>query len=279
MAKKNARGSAVKKRNPRGTRAPSSAGKANESSKRDVRSRRAPYGIRKALVSIPLRLVAARLMKGWSQEEAAERIGITTPTLRPLETGEALGYVEELLVRIADVYGTSLDFLFGRTESAIERFLNARPDVQSAVLSGITGGVERLVQSRESLRYIDSLVGMAANELPDWSSLQAFRDRPDTQRMAIIQSMVQTIGRLSSDREALKYVTALIHQLFASTTANYSLAREEAALSHSLTTIDRMFGKKDEFTPSRFAVKEVQPPVKGKRTSKQARAKKPSRKK
>jgi transcriptional regulator with XRE-family HTH domain len=247
-----------------------------------------PLGPRKSGIGVPIRLVAIRLLKGWSQSEAASQIGITPGVLRALESGKKFGIVEELLVRIADVYGTSLDHIYGRAESAIQRFAASTPEVQSAQLNGVMSGLARLAQSSEALQYIDELVKMAADELPEWPSLQLFLNAPATERSALLHEIALTVSRLARDRTAVNYLGALILQFAKSGDATpkyaYSMERDQTALSHSLTAIERAFGKSEQaaagLTPSRYRVVDASPTSAGKKaksnTNKTAR--KPARK-
>lgn len=258
------------------------------------KTRGKPLGIRKASVGIPSRLVAIRMLKGWSQAEAAERIGISAPSLRALETGQKLGMLEELLVHVADVYGSSLDYIYGRSDSAVERFANASPDIQGMQMNGIMTALARLTQSPETLRFVDELVTMAANELPDWQSLQSFRDSPAPQRMSMLQQLALTVARLARDRDAIKYLSAIILQYAqisgaepATPKYTYSVERDEQTLSHNLTAIERVFGRTDpnkmpQLTPSRFKVAEApvaKKKAKRKKTSKARSVKIPAKKK
>jgi putative transcriptional regulator len=252
-------------------------------------SKRKLFAAHNPELEIPARLLAMRHMKGWSQSEAAEYLGISASVLRALETGKARASYEDL-IRIADVYGTSLDHLFGRSESVIERFSSATSEVQSANLSGIMVGIARLTQNPEALRYIDELATMAANELPDWPSFQSYRDSPAPQRMAMLEQLAQTIARLVRDRDAVKYVGAIILQFARtagiapeSSVSTYSMERDEDFLTHTMTNIERLFHNKEMMTPSRFTVDEtpIEKPkkAKGKSKEKTRSVRKPARKK
>ncbi len=54
-----------------------------------------------------------RAEQGWTQEKAAQAIGITTRNYQYLEAGKLPKY--DTLLRIADVYQVSLDWLVGRS--------------------------------------------------------------------------------------------------------------------------------------------------------------------
>ena len=56
-----------------------------------------------------------RMKRGWSQEHAAERLGLTSGSLSRMERG-VRGLSVELLACIGALYGVSMDYLiFGRT--------------------------------------------------------------------------------------------------------------------------------------------------------------------
>ena len=213
-------------------------------------------------VVIPNRLAAIRALKGWNQVEAAQRVGISAWALRALETGESFGLAEEMLLRIADVYGCALDQIFGRKESGIERFASASPEVQSAQLHGLMSHISRLSQNTEVLAYIDEIVAVLSHELPTWEALQAFRGKPAPRRMAILNDLISAFVRIARDPEVIKYLGALVMR-FAQDPSEaryaYSVERDEHAFSHTLTNIERMFGRGDPntepvLTPSRFKV-------------------------
>jgi transcriptional regulator with XRE-family HTH domain len=206
------------------------------------------------------------LNNGWSQAVAAARIGISPTALRAMETGDDFGLVEELLARVADVYGVSMDHIYGRSETAMDRFAAANVEVQSAQLNGIMSALAKMSQKPEVLAYFDELVSMLGNELPSWSSLQSFRDRTSQERMAMLQEGALALSRLTGDRRAVNYIGALVLQ-FAGKEAvprgAYSLDREEHTLSRKLTDIDRVFGRDpargQDLTPSRYLVRDVEP--------------------
>jgi transcriptional regulator with XRE-family HTH domain len=227
--------------------------------------------VRKPRVGIPARLTAIRTLKGWSQNEAAEAIGISPYQLRELETGDRPSAADELLVRVADGYGASLDHIYGRSESAIERYAAATPEVQSTQIGGILAGLALMTQNRETLQFVDELVTMLANELPDWKSLQSFHDAPAPERMTMLQELANAVGRLVRDRTAIKYVGALVLR-YAMTSSGetphhtYSIERDEASLSHRLNAIEHMFGHSDSsqtshLTPSRYKVADARPVI------------------
>ncbi len=65
------------------------------------------------------RLHALRLESGLRQQEIADRIGVGFTTLSGYEVGRNEASAEAL-VRLADIYGVSLDYLMCRTDEKID---------------------------------------------------------------------------------------------------------------------------------------------------------------
>lgn len=55
-------------------------------------------------------LISLRKIHGYSQDELAEKIGVTRQTLSKYETGESLPDIERCK-RLADIFGVSMDDL------------------------------------------------------------------------------------------------------------------------------------------------------------------------
>ncbi|AYB41016.1 helix-turn-helix domain-containing protein [Brevibacillus laterosporus] len=63
------------------------------------------------------RFKALRELKGWTQQEAAEALGITRPTIAGYESKSKFRVPrEENLIHIANEFGVSVDYLLGRTD-------------------------------------------------------------------------------------------------------------------------------------------------------------------
>lgn len=212
---------------------------------------------------IAARLVAIRTLKGWSLKEAAETIGIPLLALRKLETGLSAELPE--LIKAADAYGTSLDYICGRSPSPIERFALARPELQRAQLNSLLTGLAQETLNIETLRLLDELGTMLAHELPNWPSLRTYGQSAQADRAARLTSLAQAIGRLAREPAALNVLAALVLRLGRGAQgevprATYSLEREEVALGHQLSAIAQMFGRASDarpaLTPSRYRVPE-----------------------
>lgn len=63
------------------------------------------------------RLKQLRLQRRWSQQELAQRAGLTQPDLCRMEQGRVRQPRLGVLTRVADALGVSLDYLAGRTEA------------------------------------------------------------------------------------------------------------------------------------------------------------------
>lgn len=57
----------------------------------------------------------ARLIHGYSQNEVAAKIGVSKMQISKWETGDGSAPNLSRLIQLADVYGTSIDQLVGRT--------------------------------------------------------------------------------------------------------------------------------------------------------------------
>ena len=66
-------------------------------------------------MSLPQRMKALRLERGWRQEEAAERLALSMSAYCRYELGKREP-AASALSRMADVYGVSADYLLGRTD-------------------------------------------------------------------------------------------------------------------------------------------------------------------
>ena len=53
--------------------------------------------------------------RDWSQAAVAEKIGISQPNYSKYELGK-VNIPVEMLIKLADLYGTSVDYLVGRTD-------------------------------------------------------------------------------------------------------------------------------------------------------------------
>jgi transcriptional regulator with XRE-family HTH domain len=56
-----------------------------------------------------------RLDKGYTQKQIAEMLGISQNTYSQYEIG-VLNYPVDVIIKLADFYGTTTDYLLGRTD-------------------------------------------------------------------------------------------------------------------------------------------------------------------
>ena len=57
-----------------------------------------------------------RLDKGYTQKQIAEMLGISQNTYSQYEIG-VLNYPVDVIIKLADFYGTTTDYLLGRTDN------------------------------------------------------------------------------------------------------------------------------------------------------------------
>ena len=92
------------------------------------------------------RIRAEREAKGWSQAELGRILGVAAPTVHRYETNDRRPD-PEMLLRLADLFGVSADYLLGRGSSQPE------PDPQiRAILRSMKGLTE--VERQDVLDYV-----------------------------------------------------------------------------------------------------------------------------
>jgi Zn-dependent peptidase ImmA (M78 family)/DNA-binding XRE family transcriptional regulator len=106
--------------------------------------------------AIGQRLSAARKARGITQEEAAEFLGVSRPTLSATERGTRLPVPEEI-VRLARYYGRSVHEIVGRREGTVE----LQPHLRAAV-----------PPSRSDLGEIDSAIAEFQRLVDDYRELE-----------------------------------------------------------------------------------------------------------
>ena len=63
------------------------------------------------------RLAASRELADLTQQELAERAGVTQATIARIERGRIPGFRVETLVMVAEALGVSVDYLLGRKDT------------------------------------------------------------------------------------------------------------------------------------------------------------------
>jgi DNA-binding Xre family transcriptional regulator len=73
------------------------------------------------------RIVAARTLRGWSQQDLVRASGVGQNNLSDLEQGKKPGVRADTVVRLAEALGVGTDYLLGLTDAAsISRRLRSR---------------------------------------------------------------------------------------------------------------------------------------------------------
>lgn len=75
-----------------------------------------------------------RKLKGMSQEELAEKVGVSRQAVSKWETGEAQPEITKLKA-LADVFGVTIDFLLDDSKSTFTAAPEAKPDAIDRMLS------------------------------------------------------------------------------------------------------------------------------------------------
>ncbi len=80
------------------------------------------------MTSFAKRFKKLREKNKWTQDETAEKLGVSRPTIAGYESEEKSRIPrEETLIRIADLFMVSLDYLLGRTDDPTPIELNTNP--------------------------------------------------------------------------------------------------------------------------------------------------------
>ncbi|MCL6445044.1 MAG: helix-turn-helix domain-containing protein [Alicyclobacillus sp.] len=69
------------------------------------------------MASFAERFRMLRESRGWTQDDVAEKLGVSRPTIAGYES-ESKGRIprEETLIKIAELFGCTIDYLLGRTD-------------------------------------------------------------------------------------------------------------------------------------------------------------------
>lgn len=114
------------------------------------------------------RLVAARLLNGYSQSEAAALIGYSNPSQMSLWETARRQPPTSALVAFADAMNVSLDYIFGRADDPERNVRLVRQNsCMRAVRATLVGAVERIVDAFDS---DESIVGLNASMVRDLAS-------------------------------------------------------------------------------------------------------------
>ena len=118
---------------------------------------------------IGARIRQLRLSAGMTQRDLAQRINVGNTTLSQYESGARVPS-DEVKIKIASVFGVSVDYLLGASSNAIRQKVPCSPAVaQRPVEVAIAGELSSL-----SDRQLDRLLGyiQALKELPEGAASQ-----------------------------------------------------------------------------------------------------------
>lgn len=107
------------------------------------------------------RLKQCRLDAKYSQKYVALCVGVATPTVSMWENGVKTPSIDNL-VRLADLYGTTVDYLVGRVDRSGKPARKARPASQDA--RQLLADYEKL--SKQGREYIRQQMAMALKIYP-----------------------------------------------------------------------------------------------------------------
>ena len=95
------------------------------------------------LIKIGLKIAYYRKLQGMTQEELAEKVGVSRQAVSKWETGEAQPEITKLKA-LADVFGVTTDFLLDDSKDSFTSAPEAKPDAVDRVLSYIETLPEKL---------------------------------------------------------------------------------------------------------------------------------------
>ncbi len=87
-----------------------------------------------------MRLKELREEKGWSQDELANHLGVQRPTVAGYESKSKSRIPrDKTLMKIAELFNTSTDYLLGRTNNRKYSIVNDKEDMPQKVTEKIIG--------------------------------------------------------------------------------------------------------------------------------------------
>ena len=99
------------------------------------------------MVDFSQRLMKVRLDNHMTQAQVAKKIGVTASMVSSYETDIRLPSYD-VLIRIADLFGVSVDYLLGREEKRTLD-ISSLTDEEAALVSGITNVFKRHGESEQ----------------------------------------------------------------------------------------------------------------------------------
>ncbi len=98
-----------------------------------------------------------RKLAGLSQEELAEKVGVSRQAVSKWETGEALPEITKLKA-LADVFGVTTDYLLDDSKDSFSPIPEAKPDAIDRVLSYIETLPQRLKPFLKKYGWLGGIV-------------------------------------------------------------------------------------------------------------------------
>lgn len=121
------------------------------------------------MITTGQRIRRLRERKGWTQLELAAALNINNSVLSRIESGKR-PVEDELLVRLADLFGTSTDYLLGRADRISESrpaYLSDRSPLEDAFLERLRRAAfyddDRELTDEEKRIMMESLIDAAAS--------------------------------------------------------------------------------------------------------------------
>ncbi len=121
-----------------------------------------------------------RRLKGLSQEELAEKIGVSRQAVSKWETGEALPEITKLKA-LADIFGVTTDYLLDDSKDNFTAVPEAKPDTVDRVLSYIEALPEKLRPFLKKHGWLGGIVLIISGiyrAVSSFFSLVVFDDMP-----------------------------------------------------------------------------------------------------
>lgn len=98
-----------------------------------------------------------RTKKGWTQEEIAIKLGVSRPSIAGYESKDRIPR-RELLNKIADVFGVSIDYLLGRTTEEEASREEEQPDPDKIIAEKLLSYLHQGFSNEEIKKRMDFIL-------------------------------------------------------------------------------------------------------------------------
>jgi transcriptional regulator with XRE-family HTH domain len=98
-----------------------------------------------------------RTKNGWTQEEIANKLGVSRPSIAGYESKDRIPR-REMLNKIADVFGVSIDFLLGRTTEEGPSREEEQPDPDKIVAEKLLSYLHQGFTNEEIKKRMDFIL-------------------------------------------------------------------------------------------------------------------------